>query len=133
PARGGRALDPGGDGARVGHVGDHIARRMAFGGGVGKGGFIAAEDGHRGARLGERRRDGAADAAAAAGDDGVMPVERDHRRRSPSRLALESEITLNLKLLGFKYQKTLRDNYFKLKVSWTACGIAPHGGAHEGS
>ena len=74
PERGERALDHGGDLGAVGDVADQDGGVRAGGAEVASGlfelGAIPPDEGHAEAGLGESDRDGAANAAAGAGDEG---------------------------------------------------------------
>ena len=61
---------------RIGDVGDAASRGLAGGHRRAQRRLAAADHGHGGAGAGERRRDGAADAASAAGDQSVPARER---------------------------------------------------------
>ena len=78
PARRHRLLDAVVHSFRVGDVGDHVARGLALPHHVGQRLFVAAGDGDGGAGLGQRRRDGAADAASAASHQCVLSRKRSH-------------------------------------------------------
>ena len=64
----------------------------------------------------QRRRDGAADAASAAGHQSVPSVENCHAAPLGCRRFCRVEITLSFKFPGFKQSRRLARNYFKLKV-----------------
>ena len=78
--RGRRHLPP--DLGRVGDVGDGVARGRAGGDRRAQRRFAAAEHGDGGAGSGQRRGDGAADAASAAGDQSVLACRAPYPCRS---------------------------------------------------
>ena len=99
---------------RVGDVGDHVARRLALPHHLGERLFAAACDGDGGAGLRQRCRNGAADAASAAGHKCVLSLKRTHFRST--RCCGET--------CEFQPSGLLCGNYFRLKlfrfqVSWS--------------
>ena len=86
------------DGRAVGHVGHHIAGCGTAAHDRCQHGLVAPEHRHRGARLGQRRRDGAADAASAAGDERVPSLER----HGAFPIGVTRKYPLSLKFRSFK-------------------------------
>ena len=105
-ARGHGLADPAVHGFRVGDVGDHVARRLALPHHLGERLFAAARDGDGGAGLRQGCRNGAADAAAAAGHKCVLSLKRTHFRST--RCCGE---TCEFQPIGL-----LCGNYFRLKL-----------------
>ena len=81
----------------IGHIGSERMMRIACSDHLVQHGAIAAHDGDGRAGLHQRRRYGAADAAAAAGDQSVGGTGQGHGR--PSSLDAPAGYILNFKLL----------------------------------
>jgi hypothetical protein len=90
------------DRAFVGDVGDHVALCLPRGDGLPQRRFLAPEHGDARARAGQRGRNGAADAAPAAGHESVSPVENCHAAASGIARFSGLQITLSFKFLAFK-------------------------------
>ncbi len=95
--RGHLALDLGG----IGHVGEAASGGVACGHGGAQRRLGAADHGHRRAGPGERGRDRAANAAAAAGDESMPACQRHGLDFTPARRDAPDYI-LCLKFLSFK-------------------------------
>ena len=96
-AQGRRVRNAVGQRPRVGHVGRDDAMGVAPRHRGAQRGLVASDDRHAGAGARERRRNGAPDAAAAAGHQRVAPLECGH-----GGLSRESTNTLSLKFIAFK-------------------------------